>query len=267
MGNQNFFNQNVDEAAEEYVDEQFPEQTEEAVEQSNQRQVIISEAVRRIEHAKLYETLLNNSLFTPGSADPALISEVEGELKQFIMTRLEVLLGMKSEQSVAVSAKSPFDDDEIGALKQLAGHLLKRNALVSANPTLNPVSAPQQASPIQQATVRSPQIRTVGAAPAGQQRPVQRPAGVAPQKKAAPRKKTANVSAYNGQEYSQARPTAQENPHIPQPAPMPPQAMIDQINATQVSRQSRSMGTSPGMGKLLEAAISLAQNQNAGIKE
>jgi hypothetical protein len=43
--------------------------------------------------------------------------------------------------------------------------------------------------------------------------------------------------------------------------------MIDQINATQVSRQSRSMGTSPGMGKLLEAAISLAQNQNAGIKE
>lgn len=263
-GNNNFFNQDVNEAAEEYVDEQFPEQTEEAQEQSSQAQVILSEAVKRIEHAKLYETLLNNKIFTPGSADPALIAEVEGELRQFIMTRLEILLGMKAEQSVAVSANSPFDEDEIGALKQLAGHLLKRNAMVSANPTLNPVSAPQQNTQLQQATVRSPQIKTVGTAQT--QRIATSGNKPAPVKKQAPpRKRTANVSTFSGQEYSQARPTAQ--PGLPTPAPMPPQVIMDQMNAQTAFKNSRGMSSTPGMGKLLETAISLAQNQNAGIKE
>lgn len=254
MGNNNFLNSNeeTEETTEEYLEEIVPSENPAAYEQDAATQVILSEAVKRIEHAKLYETLLNHQLFTPGSARKELVEQVEGEIKQFILSRLEILLGIKAAV-VAPAESSIFSEDEITALRSIAGHLLKRNA-VSSNPQMVPAGAP--APMLQQASLSQPTIR-----PAGSPQPQGMPIG-APRTQKVPRKKSANVSVKTGQDYSQARPTQAEAPNVPQPLPMPRQAIIDQMNAQQVYTRQRDMQTSGNFGKMLDAAVRLAQVQN-----
>src|SRR5271166_3971381 len=162
MGNNNL-NEDQTEAVEEYIEEQFPEQTEGEATQDTQTQVVLSEAVKRIEHAKLYETLLNHELFTPGSARQEIIDGVEAEIKQFILSRLEILLGMAPSAPVASAIQTEFSQDEISALHHLAGHLLKRNTVQSSNPQMVPVAAAPQPQ-LQRASQSQPTIRPAGKA-------------------------------------------------------------------------------------------------------
>ena len=267
MGNQNFLNEDQTEAVEEYIEEQFPQDSDGQPSQDTQTQVVLSEAVKRIEHAKLYETLLNHELFTPGSARQEIIEAVEAEIKQFILSRLEVLLGMAPSSPAPNSMQTEFSQDEISALHHLAGHLLKRNTIQSSNPQMVPVAAAPQPQ-LQRASQSQPTIRPAGKAqvqPVGAPRPVSNGntgSKAAPVRKGVTRKRTQNVGAYDGKEYSQARPTAAEAPGAPQPLKMPPQAMIDSINATQVHKTQQAMQLSNGVGKMLDAAVKLAQIQN-----
>jgi hypothetical protein len=121
------------------------ETIDDIVEDSLQETMVLSEAVKRIEQAKLYETFLKHKLFAEGSARPEIIQIVETELKQFILSRLEILLGIKPEKPTPnQQVQSIFTDEEINALKQLAGRVLQK----TTQPTINPVqnSAPQNIS-------------------------------------------------------------------------------------------------------------------------
>jgi len=234
--NNNFLNEQIDEIYE----EELAVATED-----EQTQFILSEAIKRIEQAKLYETLLKHQLFGQGSARPEIISAVEKEIKQFILNRLEILLGLKQEkppQASATSFASPFSSDQVEALTALADKLLSRKENETPSfsavtqPTVNTVEASSQELNVVRPTVNvaynKPVLNSVGS---GQPAPKKR------------RKRSENVSQVvverrDGtkevidQDYSQAI-----NPKSP-PVRMPSQSQMDQMNAQQVSRKQGPMG-------------------------
>ena len=87
---------------------------------------VIYNARLRLEQAKLYEMLINHNLFEGVDASPRAIKNVQNELKEYIVERLEILMGMRKEKAVAipeeieVSVESEFNDVEKDFLKQLA---------------------------------------------------------------------------------------------------------------------------------------------------
>lgn len=82
---------------------------------------IIDNARIRLEQGRLYEMLIKHDLFDGVDADPKAVSNVQQEIKGFIMERLEILLGMKAEKEVEVhKVESQFNDMEVQALKMVA---------------------------------------------------------------------------------------------------------------------------------------------------
>jgi hypothetical protein len=90
---------------------------------------VLQTAMVQLDQARLYEMLLKHNLFEGVKANAASLKNVETELKDFILQRLQILLGMKSEkkevaQAPAVQQKIkvelPFNDVEIEFLKALA---------------------------------------------------------------------------------------------------------------------------------------------------
>src|SRR4051812_27327821 len=77
-----------------------------------------AEVEQRFATAQYYKLLLKESLFSDDSA-PA--QQVEGELRQFIRTRIKVLLGLEGPRVNVVERDPVFSGDEIIALKELAG--------------------------------------------------------------------------------------------------------------------------------------------------
>jgi len=105
----------------------------------------------RLEMAKLYEMLINHNVFEGVDASDQAISIVQGEMKNYIVERLEVLLGIKQAtverkiERVVEQVESPFNDIEIEFLKQMAykGTLGKS---IGAN-TPKPLVAKKEAKP------------------------------------------------------------------------------------------------------------------------
>jgi hypothetical protein len=89
---------------------------------------VIGEAMVRLEQARLYEMLIKHNLFEGIKANPTALKNVEKEIKEFIVQRLEILLGIKSEKTektetihvVESSVKLPFNTVEVEFLKQLS---------------------------------------------------------------------------------------------------------------------------------------------------
>lgn len=213
-----------------------------------------SEAVKRIQQAKLYETLLSNNLFAPGSAEPEIQERVEAEIKEFVEGRLEELLGMRapgaSAAVPAAAAQLPFDAEQVEALTMVANRMLKRTPALGSTPTpsiqpvqaeptpvLNqPVVTPVQAQPVMRAPVPTnqpprpvPRPRRAPPAPARAAQPAHAPQPGRPSR----RRPSGNVSEKTGRELSQA--TGRRKP-----APMPPQAMIDNMNAVQAHKNAKA---------------------------
>lgn len=203
----------------------------------------MSEAVRRIQVAKLYEALLSQHFFAVGSTrDPSIQDQVEGEIKEFIHRRLEELLGLRTVQAAAqpVQVQLPFDDEQVQALSYLADRALKRVPAATPQPVVN-VAAPTVQEPIvQQAQV--PQVNQLQVSAAlAQPKPVQvaprrtqpRQAAVPQQnqsqqarRQAKPRRRTSeNVSEKTGKDLSQAVGKRVK------PKPMPNQSTMDTLNA------------------------------------
>lgn len=246
----NIDDEDLDEAAgyppqrhqqEQYFDEVLPEQQGFEPEPPQSRfSAVQSEAVKRIQKAKLYETLLSHSLFAAGSAESEILEEVEQELKAIVEEKLEELLGMRSaSRRQSVQAELPFDDEQVQALLAVANRALRRTPSLGSTPTpsINPVqNAPQEAAVAQPA----PQQPTI--VPAGRpQAPVVRRQAPQPQRQpqaaqpAGPRRRrrpTENTSATN-RDLSQAKSARRP------PRPMPTQAQIDDMNARQAERNSR----------------------------
>ena len=77
----------------------------------------------RLEQCKLYEMLINHNLFEGVEASPQAISNVQTELKDYIIERMELLMGLrqpKSEIREEIIIDQPFNDVEIDFLKALS---------------------------------------------------------------------------------------------------------------------------------------------------
>lgn len=106
----------MSEAVEEYFEE------EEAVQKPKKT---ISPALLRLEQGKLYQMLIEHDLFADIDAHPQAIENVQRELKDFITSRLEIMLGLRTDKEVhhLVRHDSVFTQNEIEALKALAKKL------------------------------------------------------------------------------------------------------------------------------------------------
>jgi hypothetical protein len=236
-----------------------------------QADAIMYEAVKRIEQANLYQTILKHDMFAPGSARPEIIEEVQKEFRTFALERLEKLLGMKSGstsfQPEAAKVEIPFDDEQVDALKALANRALKRDVPVAVQPQLNPVAV---AGPV----VPSPAINVVQPKPApvlqrkavtqAPQRPQPPQARQAAQAQPRRRRRSNNVSAVldkNGnpivdKDYSQAIPEGSTK--APRPKPMPSQMEQNMMHAATAQRNEQAFGRGGGADPLMSKALSLA---------
>jgi hypothetical protein len=84
--------------------------------------VVLSDARLRLEQGRLYEMILNHSLFQDLDADPRAVKNVQKEIKRFARERMEIMLGMRRETSKVehLEIDFPFNKVEVEVLKKLA---------------------------------------------------------------------------------------------------------------------------------------------------
>lgn len=255
--NDNFLDQDA------YEDSDVIDSLIEESDQDEQTSQFLSEALRRIEQAKLYEAMLSHQFFSPGSAREEIIDTVTREFKAFIMQRLEILLGIKQEQALQQQMQMPFSEEEVSALKALASRMVeskKRESVLTSNPTVNQVSVqPSAPNPVQTNAIKlNPVNKTTAAKPAAKKPRRPRSQNVS---QVAIKNPDGSVTAIN-QDYSQAV------SKIAPPARMPSQFEIDQMNAAQASQNSaQKTSGNDSVSKLLATAIALSQHNNRNIKE
>lgn len=119
------------------------------------------EAVKRIEQANLWKTLMTTSVFDVGSARPEILASVNAEIREFARLKLEECVGMRSPQPASNQSASVFDQDEIQALKILAAKLLKKEtvSMPEYQPTLKSIAATAAAT----TSVPTPSIKKAAA--------------------------------------------------------------------------------------------------------
>jgi len=91
---------------------------------NKQEHSIMDEAFIRLEQARLYELLSKSDIFDGVQANPKALNNVKRELKDFIMERLQILLGITQPKSTIqpedIKFELPFSEDEVEYLKFLA---------------------------------------------------------------------------------------------------------------------------------------------------
>ena len=105
------------------------------------------EALKRIEEANLFYTLIKTDIFKESSARPDILNSVNSKIKQFAKSELNKLLNISQEGSTGGNGYT-FSKGEVLALKVLSAKMLEKD----------PAAAVQQA-------VRTPQINSVSATP------------------------------------------------------------------------------------------------------
>lgn len=215
---------------------------------NNAKSGTLNEALRRIEQAKLYEALLSHDLFSEDSASPEIAEIVRAEISEFIQTRLEVLLGIRQDSSSGYAYESPFEEEEIVALKALAARALNAPSRPSqpSQPTIIPVATQSKANKRGKTRKQEEPVQVRQKSNNTSQMAIERPDG------------TREIVETD---YAQA-----VNPNNP-PLKMPSQAEIDQMNARQADQNIRSEAAKhPRMGGVVNDTLSVAQ-RNPQIKE
>lgn len=120
---------------------------------------IASEALIRIEKAKLYQLLLQNDLFGDDAGDPEAVEQVTEEIKAFVLAQLETLIGMRNGNEMLVTqAKLPWNAQQIAVLTQLADRvLLKESSPIIPTPVKPSVNTINRNEPVQQPIKQSVQ--------------------------------------------------------------------------------------------------------------
>lgn len=105
----------------------YDELIEEIEEEDDTQDSLLKNAQIRLEQGRLYKMLIEHNLFDGVDAEPEAISNVQSELKTFIMERLEVLLGIRAENKPEEHhvVESPFNDIEVEVLKRVANKMSK----------------------------------------------------------------------------------------------------------------------------------------------
>lgn len=158
----------------------------------------MSEVEARLEVAQYYRLILNETLFED-PPNPSVAERVEDEVRGFIKTRMQSLMGVSPAEKVQARIFSDAEvqalrtiaqPDVIGALKALAAKVLKKPGILDAKPLPSTEKKKSNEPP------REPLLRKVG-----QRRPQQAPA---PQpRKGQQEKKTRVVVSDDGREVTQ----------------------------------------------------------------
>lgn len=89
----------------------------------------LQDAAVRLAQARLYEMIANSDIFQDVNENKIAVARVKKEMRDFVMDRLSVLLGMKQEtpkhQAGPIEVHLPFNDLEIQTLKDLAFKVTK----------------------------------------------------------------------------------------------------------------------------------------------
>lgn len=114
----------------------------------------------RLEQARLYEMLINHNIFDGVEANPKAIENVQNELKAYIISRLELLMGIRApepkvQQIQEVNVELPFNDIEIDFIKKLA-YKGTNGASAGGEPFKPEVSTVNRIAPIKAANTNKP---------------------------------------------------------------------------------------------------------------
>ena len=174
-----------DDEGDEIFEEEFEDFDEELL--AEEQSLIIDSAELRLEKGRLYKMLIEHRLFDGVDAAPEAVASVEEEIKDFIVERLEVLLGMRAEKEREVQhivQEPQFNDLEVQVLKRLANKVSK--GMTESAPTTAPASKPSQLNTVKK-QVAKPKINALSA----QKQKVSKPRlpKPAPQPTAAPLRK------------------------------------------------------------------------------
>lgn len=260
----NLFDDDSLQPPDQYSDQDVQDQILEEDQQPLEAEEHISDALKRIEQAQLYKTLLTHSLFGPGSARPDIQAAVEREIREFATTRLEILVGIKPDSKM-VEAVSQFSPDEVVFVKSLFQRAQQRTSSTpQPNPQINPVAAAPQAVPtFSRPTVNPVQVNqsqpSRSTAPARRvAKPVAKPTG---------KKKGENVGGFSGKDLGQVG--------NPKALPMPSATVMAQKAAIEASKNASAASSimNPGTsakslpGDALGALTSIFIQKNSNSPE
>ena len=173
-----------EEALAEIQEEQYDVFEEEEDDMSS----VLNSANKRLECGRLFEMIIKNNIFGETDADPDAIKTVERLMRNFAKNQLEIMLGMRQEQTPQVAIiSSPFNDMEVEVLKLLASKMSKGAtenheqapppSLVQAPPKRDGISAingtvrPKTTTPLKR-EVKAVQRKPVPTPPATNGRPL-----------------------------------------------------------------------------------------------
>lgn len=160
--------------------QQFSDNMEAEVETMNEVQI-------RMKKAEYYNLLLQNPLFGPH--EHHLATEVETEVREFVMDRLRVFLGMRPEGKGKGGGGGDFDAEQTQALAMWANKLLKRPAFygLESNKKAEQQAAPPQVNVASLKPSSAPQPPRVATT---QQKTMPAPRQLQQQRQPAPRRQT-----------------------------------------------------------------------------
>ena len=223
---------------------------------------VLAEAIERIEQAKLYESLIKHDFFAQGSARQEIQDRVTREIRGFILERLEILLGIKapaSRQPQQAVVSSPFDSEEVDALKMLAGRMIEKGRAVSQPTTFAEPQVKQFAG-----TQSEPQPRQVKPSNPRPNQVKTQPPRQAPRPKAPPAKALIEKTPEERLADGTYKPQAVSKTHPPKP--MPNQLTMNAMNAAEVAKR-QSLGAVGLNDQILRLAVSASQSINRDIVE
>lgn len=205
--------------------EEAPVLTPPPVQESYSIQEHMDEVEMRLEMAQYYRLLLNESFFEQ-VGNPAVAEQVEGEIRDFVRGRMQVLVGVAAPEAQKVA--SQFTEAEVlairtlalpevaEALKALAAKVLKKPAILTAKPP--PPKAQPESGPKPEPTLRKVGAKRLGRPPGKTTTTTTNTAGNAP---SAAKKQFKTVETPDGREVKmdvtpQARPVGAIQP-LPTP--------------------------------------------------
>lgn len=205
-----------------------------SVRQEQEVMETLSEAVKRIEEANLWKTLLTLDVFAAGSARPEIVESANKKIRAFARQNLEACVGINQKEvtpkQVVQQVKLPFDMEEMQALKILAAKVLKRDVtkavLGDYSPTVSQVAAPTQGGTT---------VNTVQAS--GQTQAKQATVSMAPTKKAVATAKKAATKQKPGPGYIPPNSARGYIPPTQDGATVSSQGMPQQVNMNSLVSQ------------------------------
>lgn len=221
---------------------------EEELLEDQEEPTVQNELIKRIAKAKLYESLLSSSFFEDEDVEESTKKEVEKEIKNFIVVKLEELLGLKTN--------SPA--------KQVLIESKSRKTKTQAKSSLGLTEEEMMTLKMVAKKITSPQLETKKLISKKKKHSTANELESAPKKEKTKAElelgKSANISRATGQNYAQM--------NNPDKIPQPSQEVINQLMQAQASRafSNFSGGNSPE-SQIIAAAIGLAQQKNRNVKE